>query len=480
VGLHRFSLPFKAIKDEASRRNFGAIESFLNDLLKLNVVKVSDERISDEQRAKMQAAADEATAKAIAATNELIKAAYEAAAQRATEAINNAALTAAELAIEAQGTAIHIAAADAAERAAAAESAAIAAAGNYTDGKRVVFWQDNKPPLTGRSEGDTWFDTDNGMKPYRWDTTVSGSDKWVAQPLGSAAIGSLDVGKLVGSEIVGKTIKTGAAGSQRIELNTVGNGTLGFYGGTTNDLPAASIVPYCTPNANPALESQGVLTVVNRSIDGTARINNIVWGKAATSKSLLTATEFGGAAELLTSKADGSLLTGFRATVAASSGIRMNTILGDATADGNLDVAGMATVGTLKVGSTTLNAPAIAADIADTGWVTTGITTANSSYWTVNAQKYRKIGSIVSIYVQITRGTSTLTIPADGNIADTPVLNIPAAITPTAFQGLHSGTVGRLAAFSVRADGTIDLSSLAGGANLAVGDSLSVAGTYFV
>lgn len=89
------------------------------------------------------------------------------------------------------------AAADALTKASAAETTA--------NGKGRVYFQTTAPTGT-LSTSDLWFDTDNENAPHRWDGTT-----WVLQPLGNAAIGNLDAGR----------ITTGYLAADRIEANSI-------------------------------------------------------------------------------------------------------------------------------------------------------------------------------------------------------------------------------------------------------------------
>lgn len=60
---------------------------------------------------------------------------------------------------------------------------AAATAQTSADGKNTVFYQTAQPPTTGRKTGDTWFDTDDGNRIYRWD-----GSKWAAAQFGTNAI----------------------------------------------------------------------------------------------------------------------------------------------------------------------------------------------------------------------------------------------------------------------------------------------------
>ena len=81
-------------------------------------------------------------------------------------------------------------ASDAASDAAQAQSTASAAqstanaASTAVATKTTTFSQASAPPTTGRTNGDTWIDTDDGNKIYNW------TGAWTARPLGAPAIGA--------------------------------------------------------------------------------------------------------------------------------------------------------------------------------------------------------------------------------------------------------------------------------------------------
>ena len=114
-----------------------------------------------------------------------------AAAQAAVTTAQNKANAAAQAAASAQSTAD-----TAKQNAAAAQTKADSAysladqakkaadtAQTSADGKNTVFYQTTQPPTTGRKPGDTWFDTDDGNRIYRWD-----GSKWAAAQFGTNAI----------------------------------------------------------------------------------------------------------------------------------------------------------------------------------------------------------------------------------------------------------------------------------------------------
>lgn len=164
----------------------------------------ADQAAKDAQTAQSNAnaaktAADQATKdleaaeKNLAAVTGRVDATEEeiAAAQAAVTTAQNKANAAAQAAATAQSTA------DTAKQSAAAaqtkaDSAytladqakkAAATAQTSADGKNTVFYQTAQPPTTGRKTGDTWFDTDDGNRIYRWD-----GSKWAAAQFGTNAI----------------------------------------------------------------------------------------------------------------------------------------------------------------------------------------------------------------------------------------------------------------------------------------------------
>lgn len=141
-----------------------------------------------------QAAKDlKAAEKNLAAVTGRVDATEEeiAAAQEAVTTAQNKANAAAQAAATAQSTA-DTAKQNAATAQTKADSAysladqakkAAATAQTSADGKNTVFYQTAQPPTTGRKTGDTWFDTDDGNRIYRWD-----GSKWSAAQFGTNAI----------------------------------------------------------------------------------------------------------------------------------------------------------------------------------------------------------------------------------------------------------------------------------------------------
>ena len=207
-----------------------------------------------------------------------------AAAQEAVTTAQNKANAAAQAAASAQSTA-DTAKQNAATAQTKADSAysladqakkAADTAQTSADGKNTVFYQTAQPPTTGRKTGDTWFDTDDGNRIYRWD-----GSKWTAAPFGTnaianaaitnALIANLDAGKITtgtlaaarigaesitaeklaaGSVIAGKiaanavtasTIATGAVNADKLAANSVIAGKIAANAVTAGTIAAGSI-----------------------------------------------------------------------------------------------------------------------------------------------------------------------------------------------------------------------------------------------
>ncbi len=135
---------------------------------------------------------------------------------------------------------------------------AAATAQTSADGKNTVFYQTAQPPTTGRKTGDTWFDTDDGNRIYRWD-----GSKWAAAQLGTNAIANAAI---TNAQIADATIQsakiaaldaakitTGILSADRIAAGSIVFGKLdGSTQGTINT---------AKDNANAALLLEQVETI---------------------------------------------------------------------------------------------------------------------------------------------------------------------------------------------------------------------------
>ena len=238
---------------------------------------VADQAVKDAQTAQSnasaaktaadQAAKDlEAAEKNLAAVTGRVDATEEeiAAAQESVTTAQNKANEAAQAAATAQSTA-DTAKQNAATAKTKADSAysladqakkAAATAQTSADGKNTVFYQTAQPPTTGRKTGDTWFDTDDGNRIYRWD-----GSKWAAAQFGTnaianaaitnALIANLDAGKIttgtlaaarIGAEsITAEKLATGSVVADKLAANAVTASTI-VAGAVTLDKLAANSV----------------------------------------------------------------------------------------------------------------------------------------------------------------------------------------------------------------------------------------------
>ncbi|QCT71074.1 Gp37-like protein [Eubacterium maltosivorans] len=216
-----------------------------------------------------QAAKDlEAAEKNLAAVTGRVDATEEeiAAAQAAVTTAQNKANAAAQAAATAQSTA-DTAKQNAATAQTKADSAysladqakkAAATAQTSADGKNTVFYQTAQPPTTGRKTGDTWFDTDDGNRIYRWD-----GSKWTAAQFGTNAIANAAITNALIADATIQSAKiaaldaakitTGILSADRIAAGSIVFGKLdGSTQGTINT---------AKDNANAALLLEQVETI---------------------------------------------------------------------------------------------------------------------------------------------------------------------------------------------------------------------------
>lgn len=197
----------------------------------------ADQAVKDAQTAQSNAsaaktAADQAAKdlevaeKNLAAVTGRVDATEEeiAAAQAAVTTAQNKANAAAQAAATAQSTA-DTAKQNAATAQTKADSAysladqakkAAATAQTSADGKNTVFYQTAQPPTTGRKTGDTWFDTDDGNRIYRWD-----GSKWAAAQFGTNAIANAAITNALIANLDAGKITTGTLAAARIGAESI-------------------------------------------------------------------------------------------------------------------------------------------------------------------------------------------------------------------------------------------------------------------
>lgn len=112
----------------------------------------------------------------------------------------------------------------------------------------------------------------------------------------------------------------------------------------------------------------------------------------------------------------------------------------------------------------------------DSGWLTSGITAASG--WTVDSQRYRRVGDIIHVYFTFTRTGSAITVPTNGNISNTAIATLPAGFRPVTYgQPLVTGPAGPLVACYANTSGQVDLAAVAPGTDLSTsGQQLSTGG----
>lgn len=120
----------------------------------------------------------------------------------------------------------------------------------------------------------------------------------------------------------------------------------------------------------------------------------------------------------------------------------------------------------------------------DTGDISsTGSIAVAQSGWSFTSGHLRQIGKIVSIQLFFTYTGAGITVPASGDIGNTPVCQMVAAYRPGlgySQGGLSTINSGRTACFSMDTAGIIYLSSVGGSTNIATNDAFSVGGQYLM
>lgn len=106
------------------------------------------------------------------------------------------------------------------------QDTAIAAAQTTANGKNKIYRQGTSPGTTGNAVGDTWFNTSSDNAISRWDGT-----SWVATSLGNGALASISASKITAgtidasvitvSNLDAGNISTGYLASARIAAGTI-------------------------------------------------------------------------------------------------------------------------------------------------------------------------------------------------------------------------------------------------------------------
>jgi hypothetical protein len=111
--------------------------------------------------------------------------------------------------------------------------------------------------------------------------------------------------------------------------------------------------------------------------------------------------------------------------------------------------------------------------LSDSGWLTSGITA--GSGWLVTGQTYRRLNSMVTGNISVTRTGSAITVPSTGNITNSTVASLPSGFySSTTSSGMvltNSG--GPLISGYVGSSGAIVISAATSGAVIATNDTFS-------
>jgi hypothetical protein len=131
---------------------------------------------------------------------------------------------------------------------------------------------------------------------------------------------------------------------------------------------------------------------------------------------------------------------------------------------------------------------AMALDTAlyDTGWIDGGaggsILVANATNFTLTISRIRVVGKVCEVYIGGTMKVSPAITSTTGDIGNTPLGTLVAAYRPVGAPSLPLGTAdtGRMVAANVNSAGVVSLSSTGGSVVLAIGEAVTVAGTYLL
>jgi len=113
-----------------------------------------------------------------------------------------------------------------------------------------------------------------------------------------------------------------------------------------------------------------------------------------------------------------------------------------------------------------------------TATVTTGFTSGTG--WSVTLMRLTSLGNgMASVYVEATKTGTALTVPVTGDVSNGPVCQLPAGWESAGPATLVSGSVGRMTnGYMPSGSGTVAISGTAPGANIAVGDAISLGAVY--
>lgn len=127
------------------------------------------------------------------------------------------------------------------------QDAAIAAAQTTADGKNRIYRQTTQPTTGPFAEGDLWFDTDDGNKIYRytsgsWATAVTLGDSAIANLSASKlTAGTIDASVITVSNINAGNISTGTLNADRIAAASITGAKIAASTITASNIAAGTI-----------------------------------------------------------------------------------------------------------------------------------------------------------------------------------------------------------------------------------------------
>ena len=375
-----------------------------------------------------QAAKDlEAAEKNLAAVTGRVDATEEeiAAAQAAVTTAQNKANAAAQAAASAQSTA-DTAKQNAATAQTKADSAysladqakkAADTAQTSADGKNTVFYQTAQPPTTGRKTGDTWFDTDDGNRIYRWD-----GSKWAAAQFGTNAIANAAITNALIANLDAGKITTGTLAAARIGAESI----------TAEKLAAESVIAgKLAANAVTASTIVAGAVTLDKLAANSVNASKIVAGSIT-------------AAQLAANTITGDKIA---ATTIAAGNLAANSITSDKIVADAITTAKIAAkaVTANEIAAGTITAAQIAANAITADKIAAGAITADKFYGTAITSK-NYVANSAGTKIDLSNGTidtKNFKVSSAGDVSMTGNLSMQGTQTVT-IKNASAAEIGRI------------------------------------
>lgn len=111
---------------------------------------------------------------------------------------------------------------------------------------------------------------------------------------------------------------------------------------------------------------------------------------------------------------------------------------------------------------------------------TQSVTSGAASGWRVDYIRYRSKDGLTQVWVSFERTGGTVSVPANGDIANLHVCTVPNAAKPGSWwQPLSTGATGRVVAGHLDAQGRVYLDAVGGGREIQKGELFTLTGMYF-